>query len=370
MQQSIRSRSVHSGRAAATCSSLPRRVARRVVVARAAAKQQVEELEEIDPITGQPISKAALTSPVAGNVVKAGRHTWAYRVSSPEPSNDSDDKPDVLLLHGLASSSYSYRNTLGLLGGDGYRAFAPDWLGHGDSDKPEPGSAFGYSEQDYIAGLGAFVEAVGIRKPFALVVQGFVLGQYGMLYALEHPDQISRLLILNTPLALNAKLRPELAPYKAPLPFMRPGNKTFDFMTYNMSGSPYAMAEKDARTYGRPSTDPAATAAVAKTMDQVDFPKLLRKVDEGYASWRKPSLCLFGPSDPFVDVSTVFEFLESKRTNMKCLTLAAKLGHMPQEDYPEALHEPMVRWLRGETDSDIKQGALKMTKYGVVESKK
>ncbi|GIL86908.1 hypothetical protein Vretimale_15552 [Volvox reticuliferus] len=368
MHQSIRFRSniICRANAAPLCTS--RGFTRRAVVARAAAKQQVEELEEIDPITGQPISKAVLTSPVAGNAVKAGPHTWAYRVSTPEPDKVADDKPDVLLVHGLASSSYSYRNTLGLLGADGYRAFAPDWLGHGDSDKPDP-AAFGYAEEDYIAGLGAFVEAVGIRKPFALVVQGFVLGQYGLLYALEHPDQISRLLILNTPVALNAKLRPELAAYKSPLPFLRPGNKPFDFMTYNMSGSPYAMAEKDALTYGRPNKDPAATAAVAKTMDQVDFPKLLKKVDEGYLTWRKPSLCLFGPSDPFVEVGTVFQFLESKRTNMKCLTLAAKLGHMPQEDYPEALHESMIKWLRGETDADIKQGVLKMTKKGIVESK-
>lgn len=53
-------------------------------------------------------------------------------------------------------------------------------------------------------------------------------------------------------------------------------------------------------------------------------------MDEGYRTWRKPSLCLFGSSDPFVDVATVFEFLETKRTNMKCLTMPAKLGHMPQ----------------------------------------
>jgi hypothetical protein len=45
--------------------------------------------------------------------------------------------------------------------------------------------------------------------------------------------------------------------------------KPFDFMTYNMSGSPYAMAEKDALTYGRMGKDAAATTAVAKTMDQV-----------------------------------------------------------------------------------------------------
>lgn len=335
---------------------------------RVAAQAQQAELEEIDPITGQPISKLALTSPVAGNKVKAGGLTWSYRISEPDPAKASPDKPDVLLLHGLGSSSYSFRNTLGLLGGDGYRAFAPDWPGHGDSDKPAPG-AFSYSEEAYLGALRAFVDAVGINKPFALVVQGFVLGQYGMLYALEHPDQVARLCILNTPLALNAKLRPELAAYKAPLPFMRPGNKPFDFMTYNMSGSPYAMQERDALAYGRPGSDPAATAAVAKTMDQLDFPKLLKKVDEGYRTWRKPSLCLFGSSDPFVDVATVFEFLETKRTNMKCLTMPAKLGHMPQEDFAEELHNSMRMWLAGETDVEIKQGTLRMTKYGVVEDK-
>lgn len=55
-------------------------------------------------------------------------------------------------------------------------------------------------------------------------MQGYILSQYGLLYALEHSDKIERLLLLNTPLALNTKLRPELAAYKSPLPFMRPGN--------------------------------------------------------------------------------------------------------------------------------------------------
>lgn len=43
---------------------------------------------------------------------------------------------------------------------------------------------------------------------------------------------------------------------------------------------------------------------------------------------------------------------------------------VPQEDYPEALHEPLLKWLRGETDVDIKQGMLRMTKYGIMGSKR
>ncbi len=51
-----------------------------------------------------------------------------------------------------------------------------------------------------------------------------MLGQFGLLHALQHEEQVERLFILNTPLARSTKLRPELAAYKAPLPFMRPGS--------------------------------------------------------------------------------------------------------------------------------------------------
>ncbi len=47
---------------------------------------------------------------------------------------------------------------------------APDWVGHGDSDKPAEGGGFDCSEAAYTAALGQFIDAVGIRQPFALVV--------------------------------------------------------------------------------------------------------------------------------------------------------------------------------------------------------
>ena len=59
---------------------------------------------------------------------------------------------------------------MALLGGDGFTAYAPDWIGHGDTDKPGS-SGFSYTENEYIDALDAFVEASDIKKPFALVVQ-------------------------------------------------------------------------------------------------------------------------------------------------------------------------------------------------------
>ena len=41
------------------------------------------------------------------------------------------------------------------------------------------------TEQDFVKGLDAFIETVGIKKPLALVVQGYVLSQYGLLWAAQ-----------------------------------------------------------------------------------------------------------------------------------------------------------------------------------------
>jgi pimeloyl-ACP methyl ester carboxylesterase len=62
-------------------------------------------------------------------------------------------------------------------------------------------------------------------------------------------------------------------------------------------------------------------------------------------TWTKPAALVFGGSDPFVSLKSAFNFLESKRTCMTILQLDAKLGHMPQEDYAEALEKPVVKFL-------------------------
>ncbi|KAI8464082.1 MAG: cytidylyltransferase family-domain-containing protein [Monoraphidium minutum] len=315
-------------------------------------------------LMGAVIAKTSALNPVAGYNLSAGGLEWAYRRGEVEGAGAGT--ADVLLLHGLGSSSYSYRNTLALLGGAGVTAVAPDWPGHGDSGKPGRGT-FGYTEADYTAALSAFVGALDIRKPLALVVQGSVLSQYALLWALDNPGLVERLVILNTPLAASNKLRPELAAYKNPIPFLRPkADAVFDGMTFNMSGSPYAMMEADALAYGRPYREsPAASAAVWATMDAMPaWGDLVGRIDEGFRRWKQPSLLLFGSNDPFVDTRSAFDFLETKRTTMKTTTIAAKLGHMPQEDFAEALHEPLLGFLRGEEPKAAKL-AMRMTKRGL-----
>ena len=99
---------------------------------------------------------------------------------------------------------------------------------------------------------------------------------------------MSKLVILNTPLGLKTPLRPELAAYKNPLAFLRPRpGARFDAANYNAAGGPYAMSFRDAQAYDAPyESDPAASAAVAATMESLDYAALLRRVDEGWVLGR------------------------------------------------------------------------------------
>lgn len=100
----------------------------RLVVGRAA------ELEEIDPMTGEVISGTSMAAE-ANERVQVGGNEWAFRSATVNSKLATPDKLPVVCLHGIGSSSYTYRNLLQLLGDAGHEAVAVDWLGHGASSK-------------------------------------------------------------------------------------------------------------------------------------------------------------------------------------------------------------------------------------------
>ena len=90
--------------------------------------------------------------------VPAGGLRWAYRHVAADPASASPDKLPVVCLHGIGSGSYSYRNTLRLLGQAGHDAYAVDWVGHGASDKVRlQGTAAGGVDTLRCAGRGCRV---------------------------------------------------------------------------------------------------------------------------------------------------------------------------------------------------------------------
>lgn len=111
------------------------------------------------------------------------------------PATVTDDTPLVLLLHGFPEHWWSWRSQLSALRDAGYWAIAPDMRGYGQSDKPYE---VGEYEVEKLAGdVAGVIRAVGRKK--AIVVGHDWGGVIAWAFAMEHPDMLERLAILNVP---------------------------------------------------------------------------------------------------------------------------------------------------------------------------
>lgn len=116
--------------------------------------------------------------------------------------------PCVLLLHGLFDTGASYTPlvaALQRLGCNELRCVAPDWRGHGDSDR----ATDGYWFPDYLGDLDALIADLSPNRPVVLIGHSMG-GQVASMYAGARPDTVSHLISLDS---LNV---PDAPPEHAP----------------------------------------------------------------------------------------------------------------------------------------------------------
>jgi len=101
----------------------------------------------------------------------------------------------VILLHGNPGWSFYYRNLINALKAE-FRVVAPDHIGCGLSDKPGIGE-YSYTLQQRVNDLSCFIENIGVKERITFVVHDWG-GVIGMSYAVQYPDRIARIIVLNT----------------------------------------------------------------------------------------------------------------------------------------------------------------------------
>ncbi len=271
--------------------------------------------------------------------LEIGKLGWFYRDAVPEHPLD---QPPVLLLHGLVSQSYSWREVMPSLAEKGFRAIAPDWIGCGYSDWTDIRD-FKYTPDAFVSALGDFLAALEIKR-FSLVVQGF-LGSVGLQYALRNPDQIERLCILNSPVLPSVKLPWKISQMGLPL--------IGDMMTQDPllvdrtleGGGPYQVSDKDLDIYRRPFlTSSSAGRALLAMIKGLQLPQVTAEISEGFKNWSKPTLVVWGDRDPWILVSVAQEF--AKLLSDGEIQILEEVGHYAQEDWPEKVCEQLLPFLR------------------------
>jgi pimeloyl-ACP methyl ester carboxylesterase len=127
-----------------------------------------------------------------------------YREAGPE------NAPNILLLHGLPSSSRMFEPLLVRLS-DKYHMIAPDYPGFGHSDAPDP-KTFAYTFDHIASIIEHFAESVGLSH-YSLYIQDYG-GPVGFRMALDRPERVQAMIIQNA-VSHNEGLGPNWDPMRA-----------------------------------------------------------------------------------------------------------------------------------------------------------
>jgi haloalkane dehalogenase len=142
------------------------------------------------------------------------REAWIDRTSHRIYARDyPGQEPAIVLLHGFPDNLHLYDRLVPYLNPP-RRVVTLDFLGWGDSDKP---ARYRYTATNQTGDLDAVIGQLGLDQ--VTIVVHDASGPPGIDWALEHPDRVAGLILLNTYYCLMPTLRPPeaIALYSTPL---------------------------------------------------------------------------------------------------------------------------------------------------------
>jgi len=136
-------------------------------------------------------------------------HEIAYLDEGGSRGADAADRPPVLLIHGIPTSSLLWRDVLPELARD-RRVVAPDMLNYGRSGKPVRTDVSIAAQARLMVGL---LDALGIRR--ADVVSHDIGGGVAQILAVRRPERVRRLVLSNA-VCFDSWPIPEFEPLQEP----------------------------------------------------------------------------------------------------------------------------------------------------------
>ena len=252
---------------------------------------------------------------------------------------DDGDGEVLLLIHGMAGNSDSWRSVLPQLSKK-FRVIAPDLLGHGESAKPRSD----YSLGAFAVWPRGFLDELGVRQ--ATVVGHSLGGGVAMQFVYQHPDYVKRLVLISSGglgpdvgliLRLLSAPGAELVlPIIAPKPVLDVGNKLRSWLRSVGVHSP-----RGAELW-------SAYSSLSDRDTRASFLRTLRSVVDyrGQAvsalnrlSLREdlPIMAIWGDRDSIIPVDHAYAAHEA-RTDSR-LEVLPHVGHFPQVETPNEVVE-------------------------------
>ena len=250
----------------------------------------------------------------------------------------------VLLLHGEPSWGFLYRRLVPVLTGVA-RVVVPDYFGFGRSDKPLRIEDYTYDL--HVGSIDRLVAELELSR-LTVVVQDWG-GPIGLRFAVERPELVDRLVLLNTGVGAGRAPSPEWLRFRD---FVRRLGTELVASRLIALSCVTPLDEDVLAAYDAPFPVPEAKAGMLAFPElvptELDHPSAdaMLRVRDALRGWSKPALVLFSDSDPIFTPAHA-ERLAASIPGAGPAAIVAGAGHFLQAEKGEHVAERIVRFLAG-----------------------
>jgi haloalkane dehalogenase len=248
----------------------------------------------------------------------------------------------LLLLHGEPTWGFLYRTLIPRLSEAG-RVVVPDLLGFGRSDKPLHREDYTYDM--HCRSIERFALELDLRG-LTVVVHDWG-GPIGLRFAVEHPERVDRLVVLNTGVGAGRAPSRDWLRFRELVRAVGRGLvasrlvqvaclSRLDDDALRGYDAPFPVAEAKAGALAFPELVPT----------ELDHPSAaaMLEVRDALARWEQPTLVLFSDSDRVFSPAHA-ERMAAHIPGAGPAEIVAGAGHFLQEDKGEEIAERIVRFL-------------------------
>ncbi|MCA9522676.1 MAG: alpha/beta fold hydrolase [Myxococcales bacterium] len=251
------------------------------------------------------------------------------------------DAEVVLLLHGWPTSSYLYRDVIPPLA-QRYRVLALDLPGFGRSDKPL-GASYGF--RFFEACIEELLSRLAIER-LTLAVHDLG-GPIGLYWAVEHPERLERLILLNTVIYPEFSWAVKLFVAMTRIPGVREWLVSPSGLRWSMR---FGVVNKERLTderlapYLAPFEGPNARRVLLKTGSSLSIRGFAR-IAAAFGSLNVPTRIVYGERDRILP--EVAETMARVRRQMPHAEVSSfpDAAHFLQEDKGRELGQLLARFL-------------------------
>ena len=263
----------------------------------------------------------------------------------------------ILLLHGMAGSSQTWRSVMRPLSRK-YRVVAPDLLGHGNSAKPRSD----YSLGAFAVFLRDLLDELGVAQ--ATIVGHSLGGGVAMQFIYQHPDYCQRLILIGsgglgpdvgwTLRLLSAPGAELIMPIIAPPPVLSVGEKVRSWFAKMGVESPRGAEMWSAySSFGDAETRQAFLRTLRSVVDYRG--QAVSALNRLHLRTDMPTMAIWGDRDAVIPVDHAYA-VQKTRPDVR-LEVLPGVGHFPQVECPMEVVDLIEDFISSQSAADIEQPA-------------